>query len=181
MKASNKKVRLPSTPQIDKKGIETFDLQPTSMPTSDMTFGMTPRTKKRMQEINASIPQEWKDGLMKKMVDTEQEDIVKESLKDPNMSEVTRTALQKQVEEGVYRKNIEVVDEEVRQKIDDYLTKAVEDAFTNDEIDKPDPNDPFIMKMQEAAQRQLDKQAAIKPVEVIPQSITIKVPKNNRD
>ena len=65
--------------------------------------------------------------------------------------------------------------------IEDETTDHKDENFTNDEIDKPDPNDPFIMKMQEAAQRQLDKQAAIKPVEVIPQSITIKVPKNNRD
>ena len=173
MKPSNKKIRLPVA-EINTHGVETFDLKPTPKP--QMTMGMNERTKKRIAEINAAIPQELKDTLLKKMVDTEQEDIVKESLKDPNMSADTRAALQKQVDDGVYRKDIEVVDEEVRQKIDDYLTKAVEYAFANGEIDPPDANDPFIKKMQEAAQRQLDKVAAVKEEAPI-QTTKITLPK----
>lgn len=120
---------------------------------------MNEKTKLELKRINDNIPREWKDKLMKHVIDRSQENAVKITLNTTTMPADVRAKLEKDVLDGVFVQEYDAVDEEVAKKIDEYLETEVNKALEEGKIDAPEPNDPMIAKMKVMQQRAMENKA----------------------
>lgn len=99
-----------------------------------------------LKEIENNVPERLKSGLMKKIMNTEQEDTAKETLKRTDLSPELRSKIETDLTNGVFRFEEEIVDEEIEKELDAYYEKEVKAAIADGRLTSPD-EDPFYQKM----------------------------------
>jgi len=101
------------------------------------------KTQATLKSITRHIPPHLALNLTREEVDTSQEDAAKEALKSVDIPLSTRRHIKRMLDAGKFRTSETVVDETVVAQIDDYHTRAIQQAISSGRL--PDPKkDPFI-------------------------------------
>lgn len=104
---------------------------------------MDPATQRKLGRIGATIPKALTDRMVKRTVDTTEEDMAREILKKEDISPKSKRALQKAVDRGSLRQVSEEIDEGVVSQIDQHNAREVARMRASGEL--PDPNDdPYV-------------------------------------
>ena len=99
-----------------------------------------------LKEIELNVPQRLRDRLMKKVINTEQEETAKKLLERNDLVPELRDKIQKDLDAGVYRFEEEVEDLEIIKELDAYYDKEVKAAIADGRLSSPD-EDPFFQKI----------------------------------
>jgi hypothetical protein len=114
---------------------------------------MTPEEqyKKNMvvlNEITKNLPDKYRNKLMKKVINKDQENTAKDLLKNKELPQSTREMLERDIKSGSLCFEEEIQDEKIIKKIDAYYDKEVKKAIADGRLPSPD-EDPFYQKMAE--------------------------------
>ncbi len=116
---------------------------------------MKKSTIEKLKAIQQEIPKEWKQALMKMAYDMPitRNELVPKLLDDPDVSEEYKQRVRNLLEAGYFDKESEVVDEEIAQKIDDFVEMRI-----MEEIDKGNlPKSNFKGLIRKIKQQQKDE------------------------
>jgi len=102
--------------------------------------------QKVLKEITDNVPERLKNALMKKSMNTEQEETVRALIKNPGTSSEIRDKLKKELEAGEFRFEEEIVDEKIAKELDSYYEVEVKKAIKEGRLGSPD-EDPYYQKM----------------------------------
>ena len=104
------------------------------------------QNQKVLKQIENDLPEKLRNNLMKIVINTEQEEAVKEILKRNDISSELRLQLETDLSKGSFRIKEEIVNEDITKKIDAYYEKEVKLAIADGRLTSPD-EDPFYQKM----------------------------------
>jgi uncharacterized membrane protein YheB (UPF0754 family) len=97
-----------------------------------------------LSEISKNAPRELFDKLITTRINTEEEEAVKKLLKS-DISDLLKEQLQKELDNGEFRHEEEVVDPEIEKKLNRYYEKEIKKAIKEGRLSKPD-DDPMYEK-----------------------------------
>ena len=109
--------------------------------------------QEELRRITLRIPKKFGENLVVKKVDTEQEDMAREALRNDKVSPKQKEAIRQLIEKGAFRREEEVENEKAIKEVDEYFDRKVKQARRDGKL--PDPmSDPYFRKRtQEAKNR----------------------------
>lgn len=106
---------------------------------------MDASAQRKLQNIGARIPRHLANNLTTTKVDTSEEDLARAALKSKDISPKKKEMIRRSLDRGDFRREEEVMNEEVIAKIDEYNGREVKKLIDSGEL--PDPNsDPFVQE-----------------------------------
>jgi hypothetical protein len=103
---------------------------------------MTEAQLKKLKEINNSVPKAWWNMLTRKVwANPTIRELVDRGLADPDVSKETKDKLQAVKLSSAYSEEIEVINEDIEKKIDEFLTRKVRQAIKNGSLPPPKKED----------------------------------------
>lgn len=110
---------------------------------------MNGKTERELRKISAGVPLHLQDNLMREEVDTTQEDIMRQYIRDNRhqMSSSKIYKLERLIESGALRTSERVVDERTAKEIERYNQMMVEKARASGKLDDPEKDAWFRHRM----------------------------------
>lgn len=137
---------------------------------------MDARTNHVLGRISRGVPSRLARSVTKKVFDSSEEDLARAALKSPDISKAKKERIAKMLDAGKFRREEEVIDEEVVGKIDRYNAKAVARARRAGLLKDP-MSDPFYRKRMQRIARGNFKRAAPLSKEEIANARRLLMPK----
>lgn len=104
---------------------------------------MDEKTQRELQRITANIPPALAQNVTKVVVDTSEEDVAREALKQKGLSKEARREIAAGLARGAFRSEEIVEDEKVIREIDRYHTEKIKAAIRDGKLADP-RKDKFI-------------------------------------
>jgi len=99
-----------------------------------------------LKEIEQNVPKRLSKNLLKKVVNTEQEDTVRILIKDPLLSLEMKKKMTRELKNGDFKIVEEVENEKILKELDAYYEREVKKAIKDGRLSSPD-EDPFYQKI----------------------------------
>lgn len=104
---------------------------------------MDEKTQRELRRITANVPEKLAQNVTKVVVDTSEEDVAREALKNKNLSPEARRTIAEGLARGAFRSEDIVENADVVKEIDRYHTAQVKAAIRDGRLADP-RNDKFI-------------------------------------
>lgn len=104
------------------------------------------KNMKVLDEITGNVPERLRESLMQTVMNTDQEETVRSLIERTDIPLEVREKLQKELDNGEFRFEEDVVDEKTTKELDEYYTREIKKAIEEGRLSKPD-DDPFYQKM----------------------------------
>lgn len=104
------------------------------------------KNMKALDEITGNVPERLKEGLMKTVMNIDQEETVRSLIERTDIPLEVREKLQKELDSGDFRFEEDIVDEKTTKELDEYYSREIKKAIKEGKLSKPE-DDPFYQKM----------------------------------
>lgn len=113
---------------------------------------MDRRTQSVLGRISAGVPRHLANNLIKKEVDTSEEELARAALRSPNISQSKKRRIASLLDKGRFRRTEEVVNEATVRAIDEHNTREIAKARRSGVLADP-IKDPFYRARMERIAR----------------------------
>lgn len=108
---------------------------------------MNSQTRQTLNKITWGVPRNLSRNLLKKVVDTSEEDKARAALSDRGISRKAKEELKRMIDSGSLRREETMVDEKVASEIERYHSNAIKQAISNGKLEDPN-KDGFVRDRQ---------------------------------